>query len=74
MHSKLTTHPLPNQGNTAVYLLYAHARIAAIARKAGAGKEPAALLAAGAEVALEHEREVRAAAGVGASEPRICGS
>jgi arginyl-tRNA synthetase len=45
------------QGNTAVYLLYAHARIASIVRKSG--KDPVALAASGeASIKLEHELEV----------------
>jgi arginyl-tRNA synthetase len=44
------------QGNTAVYLLYAHARIASIIRKAG--KDPIAMAAAGAKIELKHEIEV----------------
>ncbi len=44
------------QGNTAVYLLYAHARIASIIRKAG--KDPVAMAAAGAKIELKHELEI----------------
>lgn len=44
------------QGNTAVYLLYAHARIASIVRKSG--KDPLAMAAAGAKITLAHEMEV----------------
>lgn len=45
------------QGNTAVYLLYAHARIASIVRKSC--KDPVALAASGkASITLEHELEV----------------
>ena len=43
------------QGNTAVYLLYAHARIAAIGRKAGI--EDIAALAQDHSVHIEHEKE-----------------
>lgn len=44
------------KGNTAVYLLYAHARIAGIVRKSGRDIE--ALLAEGkAAVSLEHPKE-----------------
>ena len=43
------------QGNTAVYLLYAHARIASIVRKSG--KDPVAMAAGGAKIKLEHELE-----------------
>lgn len=43
------------QGNTAVYLLYAHARIAAIGRKAGI--EDIAALAHEQALELDHERE-----------------
>ena len=43
------------QGNTAVYLLYAHARIAAIGRKAGVGD--IAALAQDHSVHIEHEKE-----------------
>jgi arginyl-tRNA synthetase len=46
---------LSMQGNTAVYLLYAHARIASIVRKSGA--DVGALVASGAAVTLTHERE-----------------
>ncbi|KAF8073007.1 Arginine--tRNA ligase [Scenedesmus sp. PABB004] len=46
------------KGNTAVYLLYAHARIAGIVRKAAAaGADVDALLAGGAGVELGHARE-----------------
>ncbi|GBF91032.1 hypothetical protein Rsub_03887 [Raphidocelis subcapitata] len=44
------------KGNTAVYLQYAHARIASIVRKSGA--DPAALLAEGGQVELKHPKEV----------------
>ncbi|WIA09204.1 hypothetical protein OEZ86_011787 [Tetradesmus obliquus] len=43
------------KGNTAVYLLYAHARIAGIVRKAG--KDVDALVAGGEAFKLEHPRE-----------------
>lgn len=43
------------QGNTAVYLLYAHARIAAIGRKAGI--ENIAALAHEHSLELDHDRE-----------------
>lgn len=43
------------QGNTAVYLLYAHARIAAIGRKAGI--ENIASLAHDHPVEVDHEKE-----------------
>ena len=43
------------QGNTAVYLLYAHARIAAIGRKAGI--ENIAALAHDHPVEVDHEKE-----------------
>jgi arginyl-tRNA synthetase len=43
------------KGNTAVYLLYAHARIAGIVRKSGKGVE--ALLAEGKTITLEHPKE-----------------
>lgn len=43
------------QGNTAVYLLYAHARIVAIGRKAGI--ENIAALAHEHALELDHERE-----------------
>jgi arginyl-tRNA synthetase len=46
------------RGNTAVYLQYAHARIASIARKVGGGADADALMAAGARVALEHPKEI----------------
>jgi arginyl-tRNA synthetase len=42
-------------GNTAVYLLYAHARIAGIVRKSGRDVE--ALLAEGKAVQLDHPKE-----------------
>lgn len=44
------------QGNTAVYLLYAHARIASIVRKSG--KNPVELAAKGAKITLSHDAEV----------------
>ncbi|KAI8475928.1 MAG: tRNA synthetases class I (R)-domain-containing protein [Monoraphidium minutum] len=44
------------KGNTAVYLQYAHARIASIVRKSGG--DPAALLAGGSKVVLDHPKEV----------------
>lgn len=44
------------KGNTAVYLQYAHARIAAIGRKGGI--TDFASLAATATLSLEHEKEV----------------
>jgi arginyl-tRNA synthetase len=44
------------QGNTAVYLLYAHARIASIIRKAG--RDPYAEAKAGAQIELKHPFEV----------------
>lgn len=53
---RLPAHLTVVQGNTAVYLLYAHARIAAIIRKAG--KDPAALAAAGARISLAHDKEL----------------
>jgi arginyl-tRNA synthetase len=43
------------KGNTAVYLLYAHARIAGIVRKSG--KDVDALVAGGTNFVLEHARE-----------------
>jgi hypothetical protein len=43
------------KGNTAVYLLYAHARIASIVRKAG--RNMPALIETG-QIQLEHEREL----------------
>jgi arginyl-tRNA synthetase len=43
------------KGNTAVYLLYAHARIAGIVRKSGRDIE--ALLAEGKAVSMEHVKE-----------------
>jgi arginyl-tRNA synthetase len=43
------------KGNTAVYLLYAHARIAGIVRKSGRDIE--ALLAEGKAVSMEHPKE-----------------
>jgi arginyl-tRNA synthetase len=43
------------KGNTAVYLLYAHARIAGIVRKSG--KDVDALVAGGTQFKLEHARE-----------------
>lgn len=43
------------QGNTAVYLLYAHARIAAIGRKAGI--ENIASLADDHSIEVDHEKE-----------------
>lgn len=43
------------KGNTAVYLLYAHARIAAIGRKSG--KDVVALVGS-ASISLQHEKEV----------------
>jgi arginyl-tRNA synthetase len=47
---------LSMQGNTAVYLLYAHARIASIVKKSG--RDPAAMAANGAVIKLEHDLEV----------------
>ena len=44
------------RGNTAVYMLYAHARIASIIRKAG---KDVAQLAASAAISLDHPCEVR---------------
>ena len=44
------------RGNTAVYLQYAHARIASIGRKAGV--DASALFAEGKRVKLEHPKEV----------------
>lgn len=44
------------QGNTAVYLLYAHARIASIVRKSG--KNPEEIAAGGGRIRLEHDAEV----------------
>lgn len=43
------------RGNTAVYLLYAHARIAAIVRKAG--RDVDELVAEGGAVVIGHPRE-----------------
>lgn len=43
------------KGNTAVYLLYAHARIAGIVRKAG--RDVSALAAAGTAISLGHPKE-----------------
>lgn len=43
------------QGNTAVYLLYAHARIASILGKSG--KDPKALVQAGAKIVLTEDAE-----------------
>lgn len=43
------------KGNTAVYLLYAHARIAGIVRKAGKDIDA---LAASTAVELKHPKEV----------------
>lgn len=43
------------QGNTAVYLLYAHARINSIFTKSG--KDPQDLLAQGKQVSIEHKAE-----------------
>lgn len=43
------------KGNTAVYLLYAHARIAGIVRKSGADVD--ALVASGAQVVVQHPKE-----------------
>jgi arginyl-tRNA synthetase len=43
------------QGNTAVYLLYAHARIASIIAKSG--KDPQNLIAEGKTISLSHETE-----------------
>ncbi len=43
------------KGNTAVYMLYAHARVAGIARKAG---RDTAQLAASSSIQLEHPSEV----------------
>lgn len=51
------------QGNTAVYLLYAHARIAAIGRKAGI--ENIAALAHDHPVEVDHEKERALAMHVG---------
>jgi arginyl-tRNA synthetase len=42
-------------GNTAVYLLYAHARIAGIVRKSG--RDVDALVAGGSSITLEHPKE-----------------
>ncbi|XP_014675844.1 PREDICTED: LOW QUALITY PROTEIN: arginine--tRNA ligase, cytoplasmic-like [Priapulus caudatus] len=50
---------LEDHGNTAVYLLYAHARIKSIARSAGV--DVAAETARGTSVSLAHEREWRLA-------------
>jgi len=47
---------LSMNGNTAVYLLYAHARIASILRKSG--KDPVAMAKGGAKIVLVHEAEV----------------
>lgn len=47
------------KGNTAVYMLYAHARIAGIIRK---GKKDVAEVAKTAHISLDHASEVRAAA------------
>lgn len=44
------------QGNTAVYLLYAHARIAQILVKSG--KDPAEIVRSGAPIVLTHDKEV----------------
>ena len=44
-------------GNTAVYMLYAHARIASIVRKVGKDVNEVAKTA---KIALEHPAEVRA--------------
>lgn len=44
------------QGNTAVYLLYAHARIASIVRKSG--RDPHSLAKDGANIELQHPSEV----------------
>lgn len=44
------------QGNTAVYLLYAHARIASIVRKSG--KDPHEIAKQGEEIDLEHASEI----------------
>lgn len=43
------------RGNTAVYLLYAHARIAGIVRKSGADVD--AMVAGGAAVVIGHPKE-----------------
>ena len=55
------------QGNTAVYLLYAHARIAAIGRKAGV--DNIASLAHEHSVEVDHEKERALAMHVSASLP-----
>lgn len=51
------------QGNTAVYLLYAHARINSILVKSG--KDPQELIAQGTQVSLEHEAEAALAKHIG---------
>lgn len=50
------------KGDTAVYLLYAHARIASIVRKAG--RDVAALARDGTQIVLEHDDEVALALAV----------
>lgn len=47
---------LDPKGNTAIYLLYAGARIASIIRKAGV--DVAGLVAGGAQLKLEHAAEI----------------
>lgn len=53
----MMTHDAPAQGNTAVYLLYAHARIAQILVKSG--RDPAEIVRSGAPIVLGHDKEVR---------------
>lgn len=50
------------QGNTAVYLLYAHARIASIVRKSG---KDMIELAKTAKIVLKHEKEIALAVHIG---------
>ena len=51
------------QGNTAVYLLYAHARINSIFTKSG--RDPQELLAQGKQVSIEHDAEAALAKHIG---------
>ena len=52
---------LEDKGNTAVYMLYAYTRICSIARNANLGRDKIleAVRTKGAEVSLEHEKELK---------------
>jgi hypothetical protein len=54
LHTPEPHHPPATQGNTAVYLLYAHARIAAIIRKSG---KDVAQLAKSSSITLTNDKE-----------------